>query len=77
MRALIARDFSGASHAYAQCSNAKERQQCSVRAAGIAPKAAENAAFNQKCDEAKAIMTAARALGVSEGRLASARTTCK
>jgi eukaryotic-like serine/threonine-protein kinase len=76
-RAASSRDFAGASRAYAQCQDASARQACSNRVAQLAPKAAESAAFNQRCDEARAIMAAASAMGVSEGRMAKARSACK
>jgi serine/threonine protein kinase len=76
-KAAAARDFAGASRAYAQCSNSGAQRQCSARVALTAPKAAESAAFNQRCDEAKAIIAAAIQMNVPEGRLAKARSACK
>jgi hypothetical protein len=77
VKAAIGRDFAAASRAYVQCSNARAKHQCSLRVGSLAPKAAEAAAFNQKCDEARAIMAVAAQMGVPEGRLAKARNACK
>jgi tRNA A-37 threonylcarbamoyl transferase component Bud32 len=76
-KAAANRDFAGAAQAYAQCTNPTARQQCSTRVGQWAPKAAESAAYNQRCDESKAILTAASQMHVPEGRLAKARSICK
>jgi len=73
----MSRDIPAAARAYAQCTNPTQQKACSARAAATAPKAAETAAFNQQCDQAKAIMAAAAVMGVPEGRMAKARAACK
>ena len=75
--AAARKDIPAAGRAYAQCTDPSARQACSNRVNQAAPKLAENAAFRQQCDEARAIMTAASAMGVPEGRFARARAACK
>ena len=70
-------DIPAAGAAYAQCTNRSARARCSARVAQTAPKLAENAAFRQECEQAKAIVRAATAMGVPTGRLAKAREACK
>lgn len=70
-------DIPAAGAAYAQCTNRSARERCSARVAQTAPKLAENAAFRQECEQAKAIVRAATAMGVPTGRLAKAREACK
>jgi serine/threonine-protein kinase len=76
-KAAAAGDIPGARQAYAQCTNPSGRTLCSSRVAQTAPRLAQTAAFNQQCDQARAIMTAATAMGVPEGRMAKARAACK
>jgi serine/threonine protein kinase len=72
-----ARDILAASQAYAQCKDPSLKKTCTGRAVGTAPKLAENAALNQKCTEAKAIIAAALAMNVPASRLAKAQAACK
>jgi eukaryotic-like serine/threonine-protein kinase len=71
------RDILAASQAYAQCKDSAMQKKCTGRAVPTAVRAAENAANNQKCPEAKAIIQAALLMGVPAGRLAKAQTICK
>jgi hypothetical protein len=71
------RDILAASQAYSQCRDDSLRKKCTTRAAGTAPTLATNAARNQRCPEAKAIIQAALAMGVPPGRLATAQNLCK
>jgi serine/threonine-protein kinase len=75
--AAASKDIPAAGRAYAQCTDPSARARCTSRVSQAAPKLAENAAFRQQCDEARAIITAALAMGVPEGRLARARAACK
>jgi eukaryotic-like serine/threonine-protein kinase len=70
-------NFTAAAGAYAQCSNPGGKKACTTRVAQTAPRQAEAAALNQRCDEARGIIAAARAVGVPEGRLAKADAACK
>jgi serine/threonine protein kinase len=71
------RDILAASQAYAQCKNPALQSKCTGRAVPTAAKTAENAAFNQKCSEAKAIIAAALAMGVPASRLAKAQSAAQ
>jgi serine/threonine protein kinase len=71
------RDVLAASQAYAQCKDPAMQKKCTGRAVPTAVRAAENAANNQKCPEAKAIVQAALLMGVPAGRLAKAQAACK
>jgi hypothetical protein len=53
------------------------RQQCSGRVAQSAPRLAQTAAFNQQCEQARAIIDAAMSMNVPAGRMAKAREACK
>lgn len=70
------RDILAASQAYAQCKDPAQQKKCTARAAATAPKLAENAAFNQRCPEAKAIIQAAVLMNVPAARLAKAQQAC-
>jgi hypothetical protein len=70
-------DIPAASRAYAQCSDATARRKCTSRAAPKAVQAAQAAAYNQKCDQARVIMAAAVAMGVPDRQLANAQNACK
>jgi serine/threonine-protein kinase len=79
-KAAANRDIVGAGQAYAQCSNPAGRQQCTQRAAQVAPKLAETAAFNGQCPQARAIIAAATQMGVPPAKLAKANAaaaSCK
>jgi serine/threonine protein kinase len=76
-KAAAAGDIPGASREYAQCTNQAGRQQCSGRVAQTAPRLAQSAAYNGRCDQARAIILAATAMGVPEGRMAKAQQACK
>jgi hypothetical protein len=76
-KAAAARDIIGASRSYAQCANPTSKAQCAQRIGQNAPKAAEAAAFNGDCDQAKAIMAIAAQMGVPDNRLAKAKNACK
>jgi eukaryotic-like serine/threonine-protein kinase len=76
-KAAAGGDIPGASRAYALCTNQTARQQCSGRVAQTAPKLAQAAAFNQQCEQARAIIDAATAMNVPAGRMAKAREVCK
>jgi serine/threonine-protein kinase len=71
------RDILAASQAYSQCRDDSLRKKCTTRAAKAAPTLAANAARNQRCPEAKAIIQAALGMGVPAGRLATAQNLCK
>lgn len=71
------RDILSASQAYAQCKDSTLQKKCTARAVPTAVRAAETAAFNQKCPEAKAIIQAALLMSVPAGRLAKAQAACK
>jgi hypothetical protein len=71
------RDILAASQAYAQCKDNSLQKKCTARAVPTAVRAAENAAFNQKCPEARAIIQAALLMGVPADRLAKAQNACK
>jgi eukaryotic-like serine/threonine-protein kinase len=75
--AAASKDIPAAGRAYAQCTDSAARARCTSRVSQTAPKLAENAAFRQQCDEARAIIAASLAMGVPEGRLARARAACK
>jgi eukaryotic-like serine/threonine-protein kinase len=71
------RDILAASQAYAQCNNPSLKSKCTGRAVSTAGTAAERAALNQKCSEAKAIIAAALAMNVPASRLAKAQAAAQ
>jgi hypothetical protein len=70
-------DIVAASRHYVQCKDPALQKTCTGRAVATAPKLAENAAFNQRCPEAKAIIDAALLMKVPASRLAKAQNACK
>jgi hypothetical protein len=71
------RDILAASQAYAQCKNPSLQSKCTSRAVPTAAATAQTAAFNQKCSEANAIITAALAMGVPTSRLTKAQEAAR
>ncbi len=73
-----AKDIPGASQAYLKCTTPVGRKQCEAKVAQNAPKLAEYAANNQKCDEARRILAAAKLMGIQESpRMSKVRDACK
>jgi predicted Ser/Thr protein kinase len=72
-------NITGALASYRRCNDAGKKATCSDRARTRAAAAAKTAARNGQCPQAKAIITAAKAMGAGSGRLdgALAGTSCQ
>jgi serine/threonine-protein kinase len=62
---------------FARCTDPAKKADCRSKAKISAPNAARTAAFNGNCNQAKAIVRGAEAMGASSGPLTSAVATCK
>jgi eukaryotic-like serine/threonine-protein kinase len=72
-------NVAGAVSALNSCADDAKKRACRSRIGAVAPRAAQQAAFNGNCAGAKAIIQAAKAAGAGTPRLDSAldRTSCK
>ena len=72
-------NISGALASYRRCNDPGKKATCSDRAKTRAASAAQTAARNGQCSQAKAIIAAAKAMGAGSGRLdgALAGTSCQ
>jgi serine/threonine-protein kinase len=70
-------NITGAAANYKRCSDAAKQAQCKVQINRQAPGAAKTAAFNGHCGQAKAIVSAAEAVGAGTPALTNAVSTCK
>ncbi len=77
--AANAGNVSGAASNFARCSDATKKAQCSQAARNKAPSAARSNALNGNCGAAKAVISAAQAIGAASPALASALngSSCK
>jgi eukaryotic-like serine/threonine-protein kinase len=77
--AASAGNISGAAVNFSRCTDAAKKAQCTQAAKRNAPGAAKSAALNGNCQQAKAIIAAAQALGATSGALSSglAGSSCK
>ncbi|MEZ4222444.1 MAG: serine/threonine-protein kinase [Polyangiaceae bacterium] len=77
--AANAGNIPGAASAYRSCTDANQKRTCQLRARGNAARAAQAAARNGQCAQAKAIQAAARGMGASSPGLEGALngTSCK
>jgi hypothetical protein len=70
-------NIQGAAANFNRCDDAAKKSACKSQVTRNAPSAAQRAAFNGKCDQAKAIVAAAQAMGAGSGSLTQAVATCK
>jgi eukaryotic-like serine/threonine-protein kinase len=75
--AASAGNYPGAASAYNSCSDAAQKAQCAGIVRGRAPEAAQTAAFNGSCGQAKAIAAAGQAMGMNAKAFAKALAACK
>jgi hypothetical protein len=66
-----------AARAWQSCQEQTARQQCSDAARKAAPSAAQAAAFNGDCDEARAVVRAAKSMDASSQTLERALKSCQ
>jgi hypothetical protein len=70
-------NFSSAASNYGACSDPSQKAQCAGMVKSRAPAAVQEAAFNGRCPQAKAMASAAQAMGVPGGAFAKALAACK
>jgi serine/threonine-protein kinase len=70
-------NITGAAASYNRCSDDAKKAQCKSQVGRQAPSAAKTAAFNGNCGQAKAIVSAAQAIGATSPALTNAVSTCK
>jgi hypothetical protein len=70
-------NFSSAARAFSACSDTPQRNQCLKIVRRQAPGTAKTLALNGDCAQAKAIVSAAEAMGAGSSGLQAAVKTCK
>jgi eukaryotic-like serine/threonine-protein kinase len=70
-------DINTAVALYGQCTNAAGKRQCTQATGPKTPKAAERAAFNGQCAQARLIIAAGQDMGVPAARFDKAKNACK
>jgi hypothetical protein len=75
-KAVDGGDFATAARSYVGCSDARAKARCQKLAGKEAPGLAKAAAFNGKCNEARAIILAAKQMGVPASQFRDAEAEC-